>query len=103
MSFTRNEQEEEYFARKEFERRQKVEAEKQKQMEETEKQRLKELHHMRCPKCGMPLLEIDYKSIKVDQCSNCRGIWLDNNEMESISKLHTAEASALGKLFSVFK
>lgn len=103
MSFTRNEQEEEYFARKELERRRKIETEKQKQMQEAEKQRLKETHYMRCPKCGMQLLEIDYKSIKIDECANCKGIWLDHSELDAILKLQQSEASAFGKLFSVFK
>jgi len=41
---------------------------------EEEKKRLKELHYMRCPKCDMELIEIDYKGIKVDKCSECEGI-----------------------------
>jgi len=55
---------------------------------------------MRCPKCGMELIEIDYKDIKVDKCSNCEGIWLDTGELETISRL---EKSGLDKLFTVFK
>jgi Zn-finger nucleic acid-binding protein len=54
---------------------------------------------MKCPKCGMELIEIDYKSIKVDKCSACEGIWLDAGEMESVAKM---EKGALDKLFSVF-
>ncbi len=99
MSFERSEKEEEYFARKEFERRQKVEAEKQKQMQETEKQRLKELHHMRCPKCGMQLIEIYYNGIHTDKCSECGGIWLDVGEFETLSK---AEPSIFNGLFRIF-
>ena len=59
-----SEREEEYFARMEFERKKKTEEEKQKKMAEREKKRLKELHSMRCPKCGMELIEIDYKGIR---------------------------------------
>jgi hypothetical protein len=55
---------------------------------------------MRCPKCGMELIEIDYKNIKVDECSECEGIWLDAGELESVS---TLEKSGLEKFFSVFK
>ena len=103
MSFERNRMEEEYFARKEFERRQKVEAEKQKQMQEAEKDRLKDLHHMHCPKCGMPLIEVDYKSVKIDKCSHCNGIWLDDSELDAILKLQESEASGLGRLLKAFK
>ena len=55
---------------------------------------------MRCPKCGMELIEIDYKGIKVDKCSECEGVWLDAGELEAISKF---EKTVLDKLFSVFK
>lgn len=95
-----SEKEEEYFARLEFEKKKKIEEEKHLQLAEQEKKRLRELHQMRCPKCGMELIEIDYKNIKVDKCSECDGIWLDAGELEAVSKL---EKSGLDKLFKVFK
>jgi len=55
---------------------------------------------MRCPKYGMEFIEIDYKGIKVDKCSECEGIWLDAGELEAISKV---EKKVLDKLFNVFK
>ncbi|MFH1976649.1 MAG: zf-TFIIB domain-containing protein [Pseudomonadota bacterium] len=58
-----------------------MEFERKKKIEE-EKKRLKEFHFMKFPKCGMELLEIDYRSIKIDKCSECDGIWLDAGEME---------------------
>jgi len=48
----------------------------------------------------MELIEIDYRNIKVDKCSECEGIWLDTGELAAISKL---EKNTLDKLFSVFK
>jgi len=95
-----SEREEEYIVRMEFERLKKLEVEKHKKLAEEEKKRIKHLHYMRCPKCGMELIEIDYKEIKVDKCSECEGVWLDAGELEAVSKL---EKSAVDKLFSVFK
>ena len=95
-----SEREEEYFVGKEFEKKKKTEEEKQKKMGEGDKKKLKELHCMKCPKCGMELIEIDYKGIKVDKCSRCEGIWLDAGELEAISKV---EKKVLDKLFDVFK
>jgi uncharacterized protein len=95
-----SEKEEEYFARLEFERQKKSEAEKLAKMETDEKKRLKDLHHMHCPKCGMNLIEIDYKHILVDKCSGCDGVWLDAGELETISNL---EESSKAKWFKVFK
>jgi len=99
MSFQKIHEEEEYIAKKEFERRLKLEEEKQNLYAIEEKKRLKELHYMQCPKCGMKLIEIDYKGIKVDECSECRGVWLDAGELESIAHM---EKSVLNKFFSVF-
>ena len=95
-----SEKEEEYFARMEYERRKKAEEEKQKVIAKEEKKRLKELHHMKCPKCGMQLIEIDYRETKIDKCSECEGIWLDAGELEAVSRL---EKKGLDKLFGVFK
>jgi hypothetical protein len=69
-------------------------------MEENERKRLRELHFMHCPKCGMHLVEIDYKGIAVDKCTSCEGIWLDSGELERVSKL---EKGIMKKLFSVLK
>lgn len=95
-----SEREEEYFARLEFERKRKTEEERQREMAEEEKKRLKELHYMHCPKCGMNLIEIDYKGIKVDKCSSCNGIWLDAGELDQIGE---KEKGFVERLFSVFK
>lgn len=95
-----SEREEEFIARREYERLKKLEEEKHTKLAAAEKMKLKELHHMRCPKCGMELIAIDYKGIEVDKCSACEGVWLDAGELESVSKL---EKTSIDKLFSVFK
>ncbi|NWG03210.1 MAG: zf-TFIIB domain-containing protein [Syntrophaceae bacterium] len=100
MVWKPSEREEEYFVRMDFEKKKKAEEEKQKKLAEGEKKKLKELHYMKCPKCGMDLLEIDYKNIKIDKCSGCEGVWLDPGELETVSHL---EKTGLDKLFSVFK
>ena len=92
--------EDEYIARMEFEKKKMIEEEKHKSLAEEEKQRLKKLHYMQCPKCGMELIEIDYKGIKIDECSECEGIWLDAGELNTVAKL---EKSGLDKFFSIFK
>lgn len=100
MEWKPSEKEEEYFARMEFERKKKLEEEKHQKLAEEEKKKLKEIHYLMCPKCGMELIEIDYKGIKLDKCSECEGVWLDAGELESVAKL---EKTGLDKLFSVFK
>jgi hypothetical protein len=99
MPVAPSEREEEYFAKMEYEKKKKIESEKHQKLAVNEKERLKELHYMRCPKCGMELIEIEYKKIKIDKCSECEGVWLDVGELKAASKLE----SGINKLFSVFK
>jgi ribosomal protein L37AE/L43A len=94
------EREEEYFARLEFERLQKIEHERQQRLAAEEKKRLKELHYMQCPKCGMKLVEIDYRGLKIDKCTECEGVWLDAGELERVAQL---DKTVIDKFFSVFR
>ncbi len=64
-------------------RLQKLEAE-QHAMAAAEKRRQKELHWMRCPKCGHQLATEHYGAVEIDVCPSCRGLWLDANELETI-------------------
>ena len=89
----------EYYAREEFDRRKTLEIDKRAAMEAEEKKQQQELHYMRCPKCGMQLIEIDYQGIEIDKCSECEGVWLDAGELEVVSKM---EKRGLEMLFSVF-
>ncbi len=49
-----------------------------------EKHRLKELHWMHCPKCGQTLATENCGTVEIDLCPNCKGLWLDANELETI-------------------
>ena len=80
MPLKPTEREEEYFVRIEQELRQQREEQKKKQASKEEREKLKELHFMKCPKCGMDLIEIDFKGMKIDECADCRGMWLDTGE-----------------------
>jgi len=99
MPIKPSETEEEYFARMEYERLKKSQHESQKKLATDQRAKEKELHYMKCPKCGMNLVEIDYKKIKVDKCSECEGIWLDAGELDMVAKM---DKGSLEKLFSVF-
>lgn len=92
--------EDEYIARMEYERQKQLAEEQHEKLQEQEKADLKELHYMRCPKCGMELIEIEYHEILIDKCSECEGVWLDDGEIDVIAKM---EKGGLDKLFSVFK
>jgi uncharacterized protein len=94
-----SEKEEEYFIRMEFEKKKKLEEEKHRKLGDKEKKKLKELHYLRCPKCGMELIEIYYNGVHTDKCSECGGLWLDAGEFETLSK---SDKSILNGLFRMF-
>ena len=100
MPIKPTEQEDEYFARIEQEMKKKIEEQRTKQASKEEREKLRELHFMKCPKCGMNLIEIDFKGMKIDECSACRGMWLDAGEFDSMVKI---EKPVLERLFNVFK
>lgn len=79
-----SDKEQEYFARQELERRQREQKELTAKMATAEKERLKELHWMRCPKDGMELAEFEFRGIKLDRCGTCGGVWFDGGEMDAM-------------------
>jgi uncharacterized protein len=93
--------EDEYFARQELERRKKWAQEQAAKMAVEEKENLKQQHWMKCPKCGMDLKEIDLHGVKVDQCANCGGFFLDAGEIDQLAKHE--DHSVIGKVFSIFR
>ena len=92
--------EDEYFVRQELERRKQWAREQASKMAANEKERLRQTHHMKCPKCGMDLAEIELHGVKVDQCGNCGGVFLDAGEIEQIAK---HDNGVMGRVFSLFR
>lgn len=92
--------EDEYFARQELERRKKWAAEQSSQMAADEKERIRQAHWMKCPKCGMDLQEIELHKVKVDQCANCGGIFLDAGEIDQIGR---NDEGVVSRVFSMFR
>ena len=82
MSDKPSSNEEEYFARQDAELLKKSRAESRQLALEAERHS----HYMKCPKCGADLGTEDYHGIEVDRCPECRGLWFDAGEVESLVK-----------------
>ena len=93
--------EDEYFARQELERKKKWENERAGKMQAEERERLREQHYMKCPKCGMDLHHIDFAGIELDRCVSCNATWFDAGEMEQL--LEEKNRGIMGKLGSLFR
>lgn len=85
MSTRPSDNEQEWIHRQEAERLRKLREREAADTAEAEKRRLKELHWMRCPKCGMELAEIDYRGVEVDACFSCGGMFFDQGEVETLA------------------
>lgn len=92
--------EEDYFAREEIIKKKKMSAEVLSRYRDEERQRLKDIHFMHCPKCGMEMHEMAYKGVLIDKCYACGAIALDDGELE---KLGGGGASLIQSLIGVFK
>lgn len=86
MTFKTSPKEEEYMFHQELERRRRAAREAAARQEEGERQRQKEAHWMHCPKCGSTLQEIQYRSVRIDQCPGCQGVFLDAGELEQVAQ-----------------
>jgi predicted Zn-ribbon and HTH transcriptional regulator len=62
----------------------KREAERAAKEKAEETKRLKELHFMKCPKCGHDMKDEKLESVTVDRCTYCEGVFFDAGELEHL-------------------
>jgi ribosomal protein L37AE/L43A len=87
--------EDEYFAREDVEHLHRLAVKASQEMAAKEKEDLKKLHHMHCPKCGMDLHTLRRGQVEVDTCFNCQGVWLDKGKLETLMTDHERNGSRL--------
>ena len=73
--------EEEYFARRNAE----LIAEQRAKLDQARQNRERASHHMKCPKCGSDLHEREFHHLRIDECRECGGTWLDKGEMQMLA------------------
>ena len=78
--------EDEYYVREDAEKKRKLALDVKKATEVAERNRLKQQHWMRCPKCGMEMHEVKFRGVDVDVCFACNGIFLDQGELEHLER-----------------
>lgn len=60
------------------------EAEREAKESAAERKRLKDLHYMKCPKCGHDLKVETLDAIEIDRCTFCEGFFVDAGELEQL-------------------
>lgn len=74
--------EDQFFAERDRELLQKLKAQSGAQEEQT----IRELAHMRCPKCGERLVVRTKLDVELDECPKGHGMWLDAGELDKLSE-----------------
>lgn len=96
--------EEEYFAREEIEKKRKLAIQQAEEMAAKRREELKQLHYMKCPKCGMDLQRLSKGKVEIDTCFNCHGVWLDAGELDDIVKQGPeGGGKVMGAVLNLFK
>jgi uncharacterized protein len=93
--------EDEYFAREDAEKKRRIALDVKKAMAAEQQKALRELHHMHCPKCGMKMQEIRYRSLDVEACFSCGGVFLDKGEIDVIA--HPQQKGIMAAILNWFK
>ncbi|MGW1721004.1 TFIIB-type zinc ribbon-containing protein [Streptomyces sp. NPDC002156] len=51
---------------------------------------------MQCPKCHAPMHTYNRNGVQIEQCSGCRGIFLDYGELEALTRVESQWAGPAG-------
>ena len=60
------------------------EAERKAHQDKAEREKLKALHYLKCPKCGHDLKAEKLQGIEIDRCTFCEGFFMDAGELEQL-------------------
>jgi Zn-finger nucleic acid-binding protein len=73
-----------YFLREDLEKLKDIRARQDvlRQKQADEQRRM--AHWMKCPKCGAELKETVFREVIIDVCPTCRGVWLNQGELEML-------------------
>jgi Zn-finger nucleic acid-binding protein len=96
--------EDEYFVREDAEKKRHLAREMKNALAAEELKRLKQLHWMHCPKCGMEMHEVRMKGRRdfdVDACFSCGGVFLSKDEIDVIA--HPKQKGIMAAILNWFR
>jgi uncharacterized C2H2 Zn-finger protein len=91
--------EDEYFGKKNLE----IIHEMRMKLDAARKSDGRKAHQNKCPRCGSDLKEQHAEQVKIDECPECGGIWLDKGELEQLRRVNSARGVSGGVLTSLFR
>ena len=70
---------------------------------DAERKKERSAHHNKCPRCGADLKEQHVEHVKIDECQDCGGVWLDRGELDQLGRVNQSRGVSGGVLGSLFK
>lgn len=92
--------EDEYFARIEAEKKERLARILADEDQEKKAAELKALHHMHCGKCGQEMFTTQFRGVEVEVCPSCGAVLLDPGELQELAgEDHTGALRLVATLF----
>jgi hypothetical protein len=60
------------------------EADRKAHEDKSERERLKALHYLKCPKCGHDMKVETFQGVEIERCTSCEGFFMDAGEIEQL-------------------
>lgn len=92
--------EDEYFKKRDMEAKAKLKAKLDAQKAEAEKAARKEMHYLKCGKCGSDMATQVFRGIEIERCGSCGAVLLDPGELEELAG--EDQSGMISNFFSVF-
>ncbi|WP_373047701.1 zf-TFIIB domain-containing protein [Vulgatibacter sp.] len=95
--------EEEYFARENAEKLRRISLDRARAMQADEREKLKALHWMHCPKCGMEMQEISFRGVDIDRCFSCGVTVFDEGELQKLGVDENEPGAVMRSILNIFR
>ena len=92
--------EDEYFLKLDREAKAKLKAKLERQQVEAEQIARRELHFLKCGKCGSDMSTEVFRGIEIERCRGCGAVLLDPGELEQLAG--TDQTATFASFFSLF-
>src|SRR5687767_9472113 len=77
--------EEDYFRKIDQEAKAKLKAKLDDQKADAERSARRDLHRLKCGKCGGDMASTVFRGIEIEVCNDCRAVLLDPGELETLA------------------
>jgi Zn-finger nucleic acid-binding protein len=93
--------EDEFFAKEDVEKKRKMALQLARDLAADERRRLRDLHHLHCPRCGMPMQEVKAGGLDLAVCFSCGGAFFGKGDIARIA--HPRQKGIMAAILNWFR